>query len=487
MRVAKTLVFFLVALLSINPCRAQNLNIRGKDLGIGRVLDMIQDQANYLVTVSPDILYDAPTVTMDCRSCTVKEVLQRCFAGLKLGFSIEAQRITVYRKTPLDASLYLPFEGKVTGSDGESLTGASIEAGGRIVGSTRPGGLFSVPARSFQDSLTFTFTGYLSMKVQLSNTDFHIIRLPPSTLTLNDIVVIAYGRTTEKKSTESVVPVHGNDIAVEPIGNVMGALESRVPGLDIRMMNGVPGGNYQVLIRGLHSIARGTNPLMIIDGVPVPGNNGLIGAIGTGSAQGAMGASPLNSIPPAIIARVEVLKDASATAIYGSHSANGIILMTLNQGTAGVLKCTVDLSSGITQAVRTSPLLSTQQYLSLRKEAVANAGEPINATTLPELFLWDSTRHTDFRKLTTGNAGETRNARIELSGGDTSTVFLLSGNYHRETAVYPGATGDDRISLYGHLHHQSANKRLRFDVSEICSWEKTALPVWDLTLGEWLA
>lgn len=487
MRVEKALLFILVAVLSLSPCRAQKMTIRGSNLRIDSVLGLIQDRTPFFVTISPDILQDAPGVNLDCRNCTVKELLDACFAGLKLGYDIEARRITVYRKAPLDALLYLPIEGKVTGSDGEPLTGASIEAGGKAIGCTRPGGLFSVPARSFQDSLAFTFTGYLTRKLLLSNTGFHIIRLPSSASTLDNIMVIAYGKTTQKRSTGAVEHVSNNDFSVEAVGNVISALECRVPGLDIRMKNGVPGSNYGIFIRGRHSIAQGTDPLIVVDGVPLPINNGSISIIGTGSAQGQMGASPLNGIPPSIIASAEILKDASATAIYGSRSANGIILLTLGQGAAGALKCTVDAWSGISHPVRTSPLLSTLQYLELRKEAVANAGEPINSTTLPELFLWDSTRHTDFRKLITGNAGLVRNARIDLSGGDTNTVFLLSGNYHSETAVYPGATGDDRLSAYGHLHHQSADKRLRFDIAEMYSRENTMLPMWDLTLGEYLA
>ncbi|GGB23614.1 SusC/RagA family TonB-linked outer membrane protein [Puia dinghuensis] len=488
MRVIKALVFVVAAVLSVFPCRAQRLTIQGKGLTITQVLEMIQDQAPYVVNCSPEIFQDAPAVNLDCHNCLVKEVLQSCFAGLKLGFSIENRRITIYRTTPLvDASIYCPIEGKITNVDGEPLNGASIEASGKGVGTTRPDGRFSVQTWSFQDSLTFTFTGYLTKKVLLNNTEFHSIQLTRSTSTLDDIMVIAYGKTTEKKSTGSVTPVSGNLISMEPVGNVDAALEGRVPGLDIQLVNGVPGSNYSVLIRGRHSIAQGTTPLVVIDGVPLPGNNGSISTIGTSSAQGMRGASPLNGIPPAIISSVEVLKDASATAIYGSHSANGIILYTLNQGAAGPLKCTVDAWTGVTQPVNTSPLLSTQQYFNLRKEAVVNAGEPVNQNTLPELFLWDSTRHTDFKKKVTGNPGTARNARIEVTGGDTNTVYLLSGNYHGESAVYPTATGDDRFSVFGHLHHQSGNKRLKVDVSELYSWESTSLPVMDLTFAEYLA
>jgi TonB-linked SusC/RagA family outer membrane protein len=487
MRVQKALLFLFVAVLSLNPCRAQRMNIVGRDLRIDSVLELIQDRTPFFVTFSPDILQDAPGVKLDCRNCTVNELLNACFAGLKLGYAIEGRRITVYRKTPLDALLYLPIEGKVIGSDGEPLAGASIESGAKGIWCSRPGGFFSVPARSFQDSLAFTFTGYLTRKLLLSNMEFHIIRLPSSAYTLDNIMVIAYGKTTPKKTTVAVEQVSRNDFSVEPVGNIFSALEGRVPGLDIQMKNGVPGSNYSIFIRGRHSIAQGTDPLIVVDGVPLPINNGSISTIGTGSAQGRTGASPLNGIPPSIMASAEVLKDASATAIYGSRSANGIILLTLGQGAAGPLKCTVDAWSGISHPVKTSPLLSTRQYLELRKEAVANAGEPINSTTLPELFLWDSTRHTDFRKLITGNAGVVRNVQVDLSGGDTNTVFLLSGNYHAETAVYPGATGDDRLSIYGHLHHQSTDKRLRFDIAEMYSRENTVLPMWDLTLGEWLA
>jgi TonB-linked SusC/RagA family outer membrane protein len=486
MRVLKTLAPFVLAVGVLFPCRAQKLTINKRNVPIELILEIIRDKSAYSVNASPDIFRDAPPVSVDCHNCVVEDVLQSCFAGLKLGFYVEGLRITLFRKTAMDASLYQPISGRVTGPDGELLAGASIQSEGRVIAYADERGNFSVPARSFRDSLQFSYMGFQSKQLSLNNTEFHIIHLQSAVSTLGP-VVIAYGYTTEQANTGSIGIVKPDLLTMEPVGNINAALESRVPGLDIRMNNGLPGSNYQVMIRGAHSIAQGTAPLVIVDGVPMPGNNGSLTTIGTGSAQGAMGASPLNGIPPGILANAAVLKDASATSIYGSRSANGILLLTLSQGTPGPAKFTVDCWTGTTATVKTSPLLSTPQYMALRKEAVANAQEPININTLPELFNWDSTRNTNFKKLVTGTAGIIRNTHIELTGGDTSTVYLLSANYYRETAVYPTASNDQRWSVYGHIHHTSGNRRLHFDMSELYSWEVNLLPMWDLTFIEYLA
>ena len=208
----------------------------------------------------------------------------------------------------------------------------------------------------------------------------------------------------------------GSEIAEQPAGNILESLEGRVPGLVIRQTNGVPGSAYGVLIRGRQSISQGTDPLVVIDGVPVASNNGYLSLIGSGSAQGSTGASNLNGIPSAAIKSIEVLKGAAATAIYGSRGSNGVLLVTLKTGATGPIKWDVDVYTGADQSVRTSALMNTQQYLAMRRQAVENDGLPVNASTVPEQYLWDSTRYTDFKKFTIGNTRQRQNARIELVG-----------------------------------------------------------------------
>ena len=476
-----------VLLLLRLPCSAQKLNLRGKELSIPYVFSELKRQLGYDIIYAPRILDDAPTVNLHLHNADIREVLQATFAGLQLGYHIDNHSITIFRKVLPNASLYVPLEGQVLGSDGHPLEGASIAVDSTAVTITGTDGRFRIKVRSLETAVTVSFLGYSSRTMTLSNTFLHVISLQSSSYTLDNVVVQAYGKTTPRLLTGSVSQVKGSEVNSQPVSNVLAALAGRAPGLQIRQYNGVPGSAYGILIRGQHSIAQGTDPLIIIDGMPIAGNNGSLSTIGSGSAQGQMGAAALNSIPPSSIASIEILKDASATAIYGSRGANGVILLTLKQGQPGQLKWSVDVYGGSTHVVKTSPLLMTAQYRTLREEAIGNDGQAVDAVSAPELFNWDSTRYTDFKKMVMGRAGAIRDARVDLSGGDTNTVFLVSGNYHSETSVFPGNTVQDRKSLYGHLTHQSPNRRFRIDLSGLYSWGNTNLPTQDLTLFDLLA
>jgi TonB-dependent starch-binding outer membrane protein SusC len=460
---------------------AQKVTIHEKAIPLSQALDLIRQRGRILLIYSQPELADAPLITIDCKHADVREALDRCFAGLHLGYVVEAGKYSVYRKVGLDASLYKSLQGRVQNAEGEPLDGASVIADGVSRQITRAGGRFGLPGRALRTMVTISFLGYSPRQVCLTNDAFQVVILQPVASTLDNVVVQAYGHTTTRLATGSVVQVKGSEIAGQPEGNILESLEGRVPGLAIRQLNGVPGSAYGVLIRGRQSISQGTDPLVVIDNVPVSANNGYLSLIGSGSAQGSTGASDLNGVPPAAIKSIEVLKGAAATAIYGSRGSNGVLLVTLKTGATGPIKWDVDVYTGADQAVRTSALMNTQQYLALRRQAVENDGLTVNASTVPEQYLWDSTRYTNFKKLTMGNTRQRQNARIELSGGDTNTVYLLSGSYHREAAVFPGVSSDQRMSLYGHLKQQSGNRRLQLNLSLLYSWEDNQLPIQDFT------
>lgn len=486
-------VVVLAVLLTGLSCAAQRLTLRGNGLAIADVLCEIRRQTGYAVIFSPSILSDAPPVDLNCRDADVRQVLQSCFAGLQLGYTIIDRSIVLSRKVGLEDCLYLPLRGRVQGPGGEPLAGASVIAydglrdGDAIRLYTGADGCFRIPVRRLRAMVTICCTGYAPRTLCLSNTEVQTVSMTPAAVTLDNVIVQAYGKTTFRLSTGTISQVSAAELGSTAGGNVLETLEGRLPGMTIRQYNGVPGSAYGVLVRGRHSISQGTDPLIVVDGVPLPDNNDLLSTIGSGSAQGPLGASVLNGIPMSAIASVEVLKDAAATAIYGSRGANGVVLLTLKTGSAGRLKWDAEVSSGVDAAVKTSPLLNTSQYLALRKEAVMNDGLPVDSATVPEAFAWDSNRYTNFKKEVSGNTGFRRYARIDVMGGDTNTVFLLSGSDRHETAVFPGATGDDRISLYGHLAHTSANRRLRLELSALFNWEGNRLPVQDYTPFEWLA
>ena len=469
------IVFFIIL-----PCSAQKITIREKNISLPEVFRQIQQRTGCSIIFSPETLAGAPDVDLDFTQADIRLVLKSCLTGLELGFNFYDKVITIYRKVGLDVSLYVPMEGRVQSVSGEPLEGASISVNGTPLQLTGAGGLFRIPVKALRSRVTVSYLGFSPQTLTLSNTLLQIITLQPLASVLDQTIVQAYGKTTTRLATGSIVQIDGADIGRQPAGNVLEALEGRVPGMTVRQVSGVPGSAFSTLIRGRQSISQGTDPLVVVDGIPVQFNSALLGAIGSGSAQGASGASELNGIPMSAVASIQVLKGAAATAIYGSRGSNGVVLLTLKNGATG-LKWDADRYIGVDQVVKTSPLMNTSQYLAMRRQAVENDGQTADSLTVPEGYFWDTTQYTDFKKLTTGNTRLRQHAELGVSGGNTGTTYYLSGSYHGEAAVFPGASSDDRMSVYGQLHHQSADKRLSIGLSALFSWENNRLPIQDFT------
>jgi TonB-linked SusC/RagA family outer membrane protein len=469
-------------------CPAQEkMSIRAKGITIRAVMDIIRQKTGYAPFYEGDPLQDAPRVDLDLHEADFREVLNACFAGLRLHYALKGKTIYITRDS--GEGIYLPLLGRVQSASGQPLAGATISVGGVSRQSSSADGGFQLTVRSVHTVLTVSCIGYATARSTCSNSRGHVnvITLQRSAVDLDAAVVQAYGQTSERLKVGSVTAVRGEDIRRSGASTIWDGLTGRVPGLDIRQMNGVPGSAPQVLLRGQRSLANGNNLLIVVDGVPLVDNDGYMTMIGWGSAQGTTGASVLNGISPDDIASVEVLKDASATAIYGSRGASGVLLITLRAGCKGKLRFHASVSSGIDRVIKTSRPLNTAEYLAMREEAVENDGNKVSPANVPEAFNWNSTRSTNFQQLVMGHPRWRQDVSVGMSGGDSNTIYLLSGSYHREAAVFPGLSWDQRISVFGHVHEQSDNRRLQINLSAIYHWENNRLPQQDYSLAQYLA
>ncbi|MFC7524190.1 SusC/RagA family TonB-linked outer membrane protein [Parapedobacter sp. GCM10030251] len=357
----------------------------------------------------------------------------------------------------------LAISGRViSAADGRAITGATVT--NRRTGihtATDRLGEYRISAQ-VNDILIFSFVGYQEYEEPINGRSSIDVSMETADNTLDETVVIAYGTTSRRLNTGSVGRVTAQTIAKQPVGNPLLALAGRVPGLEINQTSGVPGSTVNVRIRGRNSIQQGNEPMYIIDGVPW-----LSSSLTQFQTRGAAGdISPFNSINPADIESIEVLKDADATAIYGSRGANGVILITTRRGKAGRTGVDVNLYSGFGRVTRTMELMNTQQYLQMRREAFRNDGAEPTATNAPDLLLWDTTRYVDWKKLMIGNTAKVSDVQVALSGGSEGTQFRLAGSYRRETTVFPGDDqADKRGSAQLNVTHRSADNRLHANVS----------------------
>jgi TonB-linked SusC/RagA family outer membrane protein len=294
---------------------------------------------------------------------------------------------------------------------------------------------------------------------------------------LDETVVIGYGTTTRRLNTGNVTTVQGDFISGQSGTNLLMALQGRVPGMLIIQTGGVPGMAMKVQIRGQNSLVNGTQPLFIINGIPY--NPVLTG--GLGSQIWGEKASAFNFINPEDVESVDVLKDADATAIYGSRGANGVVLISTRKGQPGKSQVKINVSQGFGQTSRKVQLLNTQQYIEMRREAFRNDGITPTEKNAPDLLKWDTARYTDWQKALTGGTANITNTQASISGGNNNFQYLLSGHYRRETMVFPGDFGDRRGGVYFSTSGTSDDHRFSATFTSSFLADKTSLPGQDFT------
>jgi len=472
---------------------AQKITLHEKNADIKTVLHAIEQQTGYVFLYDSKDIGDQK-VSMEIKDATIDETLGYLLKDLPLEYKVVDKNIILQQKEPsildkIKTALAIPVtvSGKVTDEQYQPLPGVTVrQKGTNNATITDSKGYFSITVSDNNAILAFSFIGFDTREIaaRYLPTPAQVI-LKAGNTNLKE-VSINKGYYTEGKTltTGDISTVSGADISKQPISDPLAALEGRVPGLIITQSSGVVGSGISVQLRGQSSLQQGSDPLFIIDGVPYsPGNaplNQLQSAAGSGASI-SDGMSPFNLINPSDIESIDILKDADATAIYGSRGANGVILITTKQGKAGKTMISANVYTGVSKATRIMDMLNTQQYIEMRKEAFKNDGLTPDASSAPDLFLWDTTRYTDFKKLLIGNTAHNTDAELSLSGGDANTQFLISGGYHKETTVFPTDLGNSRASVHFSLNHTSTDKKLTVNLTTIYSSTVNNLPVTDLT------
>jgi len=398
-----------------------------------------------------------------------------------LVFYISATNALAYNRMPLSATQQqTTITGTVTYNN-MPMTGVTITVKGKnTTVLSGEDGKFSIAANG-TDTLIFEYLGFKTQTVALSGKTNLTVQLEEDVNDLKEVTVNAgYYTVKETESTGSISKITAKDIEKQPVTNALAAMQGRMAGVNITQDSGLPGGGFNIQIRGQNSLrADGNRPLYIIDGVPYASDP--IGATQTSTPLSTV-ASPLNSINPDDIESIEILKDADATAIYGSRGANGVVLITTKRGKAGKTKITAGISAGSGHVTRFMDLMNTQQYLDMRRQAFANDG----ITTFPGYAYdingtWDQNRQTDWQKELFGGNAEINAANVSVSGGSEQTQFLVSGNFHSETTVFPGDFLYKKANVHFSIHHKSENEKFKLSLTGGNTKQKNDQPGTDLT------
>lgn len=328
------------------------------------------------------------------------------------------------------------LKGKVLDEKANPLQGAGIKLkkSGKVT-VTGVDGSFTISAPDNETSLIVSYIGYPTQEIEIKAGVSNLtISMSPDSKNLNEIVVIGYGTQKRRDVTGSIVSLSGAAIKEVPVANIQQALQGRLAGVEVQSVGTTPGANSQIRIRGERSIKGKNDPLVVVDGIPFSDD-------GTG----------LNDINPDDIATLDVLKDASATAIYGSRGANGVVLVTTKRGVAGDTRVAFNTYYGITEVTRKYNVYNADQYRALRDYSVFNQD-----------YLADekqgiaSGRNTDWQDLIYKDGYMTDN-NISISGGNDRSQFSFGGGYFKQTSVLPSqnfsrgsfkATGDFKVGKH---------------------------------------
>ncbi|AVR47201.1 SusC/RagA family TonB-linked outer membrane protein [Christiangramia fulva] len=359
--------------------------------------------------------------------------------------------------------------GQVTGQNGEPLLGVTVLVKNRQYGTTtNKEGIYRVKATP-SDTLVFTSIGFKKLEVPLQGRTNLDVQLQEDIASLGEVEINAgYYNVTERERTGNISRVTAEEIENQPVISPLQALQGRVAGLEVVEPNGIPGVAPTIRIRGQNSLRSSINnngnlPLYIIDGMPI--NSAPLTSIN--QFVSAVGTDPLNGLNLSNIQSIEILKDADATAIYGSRGANGVILITTKNGkfTSDKDRVEARVYSGVSRVSHFVDLLDTPQYLALRRQAFENDGVEPTEANAKDLLLWDQNRNTDWQKVLFGNSAPTFSADLNYLGGGDNTSFRIGASYFKQGSVFPGDNSFEKKTTNFSLNHRSQNEKFQLNFS----------------------
>ena len=478
--VMKLTVFFVCAFLFKGYTHgfAQQITLSEKNVSLEKIFKSIKQQTGYIFWYENKLIRQTGLLSMKVKDASLDEVLGICLKDKNLNYSIVGRTVVIkeapvvenYKSTP---SFFQPppvVTGYVRGDGNRALGGVTITNHAHeptavtVATITDQSGRFSIPAAA-GDLLEFSSVGYKTQQYKVTPHHQEItITMEIEVTELNTSVVIGYGSVKKKDLTGSVSSVNPAELRDIPLVSVDNALAGKASGVQIVKADGSPGGAVRIRIRGGTSLLGGNDPLYVIDGVPLIVSNNYVAssteivnpieANGAGepnfnnSLSGAFnrGLNNLSGLNINDIESIDILKDASATAIYGSKAANGVVIITTKKGRNDMApQLDANVYTGYTRSLKPS-LLNSTQYKELITEAAKNlhderaaAGRPPNASaeavlTNPDFF---GTANTNWMDLVLKN-GKTYNADLSVRGGGRSSRYYTSLSYFKQEGTVIG-------------------------------------------------
>lgn len=383
----------------------QRISVTLNGGNVNNLFDIIQRQTDYQFIYSNDDLAEIAPINLRLADASVEEVLKEGFKNSPLSYKVKNKTIIISRGAK---QKQIMVSGTVKDAQGAPLEGVSVRIKNtNLATSTSSGGTFSITVEGERATVMFSSVGFASTERSFTETAKIAIVLQSVSAELEE-VVIAYGVVKRGDLTGSVSSIRKEAIASAAVSRVDQALQGKAAGVYVTAVNGAPGAGTTIRIRGGNSISASNEPLYVIDGF--------------------IGTENLISINPADIESIEVLKDASATALYGARGANGVILVTTKRGTTGRSNITLDTYAGMQELPREIALLDGPQLAAFVNERAAL----YNAAPIFDDLSQVTT--TNWQKAVT-NRASMNNVNLAFDGGSDKLTYFVSGNYFDQDGI----------------------------------------------------
>lgn len=403
---------------------AQNtkLNMKFQDQQIKEILGEIENQTEFSFMYDNNQVDVNRKVNLDAQGKSVADVLAELFAGTNTTYKVIDRHIMLYQKDdPTYTYQNETISGKVTDSGGQPLPGVTVVVKGTTRGTiTDANGNYTINATG-SDVLVFSFIGMKSQEIAIGAKSTIDIQMKEETVGVDEVVVVGYGVQKRSDITGSVTSVPSDRLGKVPVTNLMHAIEGSTAGLNVTQNSSVPGSSGTMQIRGINSINANTSPFIVLDGIPFFGKT--------------------NDINPNDIKSIEILKDASAVAIYGTRGANGVILITTKRGSKkqGQPQITYNGHVGVETMEHQLKPMSPERFV--QKYADYNTQNGLAQTSvLPnasEIANYNAGITTDWLKEIT-QLGNIQEHNLSISGGTDNVQYYVSGGYLNEKGVVKG-------------------------------------------------
>ncbi|MEN0053301.1 MAG: TonB-dependent receptor [Mucilaginibacter sp.] len=397
---------------------AQQISLSENNASLAKVFSSIEKQSGYDFFYKGSLLQNIK-VSVHLNNATLQQALSTILKDQPLSYTIYEHMIIIKNKERVatepvkeSANIIAPVTGKVTDNKGQPLPGVTVKLKGSssVETVTDQAGNYTINLPDNSGTLVYSFLGFVSQEIAVNQHTNIDVKLLEDITGLNQVVVIGYGNVRRKDLTGAVSTIKGETFENTPIISIEQMLQGKAPGLQVTSISGQPGDGVSVRIRGGNSINATNEPLYVVDGI-IAGTD--------------FNTSLLN---PEDVESIDVLKDASSTAIYGARGANGVIIINTKAGKAGKDHITINSYSGFQQLPHEIPMMTGPQYAALVNE------QYISQKKAPYYKNVDSVANTDWQKEIT-RVAPISSITMQASGGDNRSTYLVSANYTDQEGI----------------------------------------------------